>query len=43
MSAKKFVADEKFNNVGQKEGLEIWRIENFELVKINPKDFGINI
>ncbi len=39
MSYRKLI-DEEFTNVGLKEGLEIWRIENFKLVKLNPKDFG---
>ena len=35
------VSDEEFLDIGKKDGLCIWRIENFKLIKQNPKEFGI--
>lgn len=34
------IVDESFRNVGQQPGLNIWRIENFNLNKLKPKQYG---
>lgn len=32
--------DDEFIDAGQKEGLTIWRIENFKVVKLRRDDYG---
>ena len=32
--------DEEFKEAGKKEGLSVWRIENFKLVKQKPEQYG---
>ena len=39
-SLKVTSADSEFLNAGQDEGICIWRIENFKVVKIPKKEFG---
>jgi hypothetical protein len=41
MSERKLILDEEFVDVGKKDGLNIWRIEDFKLVKQNPKEYGM--
>jgi hypothetical protein len=40
MSESKLILDEEFADVGKKDGLNIWRIQDFKLVKQNPKEYG---
>lgn len=35
------IVDESFKNVGQQPGIQIWRIENFNLNKLKPNQYGI--
>lgn len=37
------MADEVFKNAGQQVGLDVWRIENFKLTKINQQKYGSKI
>ena len=34
------VCDENFLNVGNKDGIIIWRIEDFKLTSLNPSEYG---
>jgi hypothetical protein len=34
------VCDEHFLNVGNKDGIIIWRIEDFKLTSLNPSEYG---
>jgi hypothetical protein len=34
------IIDENFRNIGTQPGIVIWRIENFNLNKLKPKDYG---
>lgn len=33
--------DPEFLNAGKKNGVLVWRIENFAVKKVNPNDYGI--
>jgi hypothetical protein len=35
------VCDEEFLYAGKKDGILIWRIEEFKLIKLKPAEYGI--
>jgi hypothetical protein len=37
----KSVCDEEFLDAGKKDGILIWRIEEFKLIKLKPTEYGI--
>lgn len=39
----KSVCDEEFLDAGKKDGIIIWRIEEFKLIKLNSAEYGIKI